>query len=350
MNRKLVILVIILASAYAAVKMLPGEKQSLITESGQGLAVTVVRPAEKMLDQYISATGMLVPREDIAVLTELSGVRVIHLFVDVGDEVQQGQRLALLDAESLQLQARQLAADYQKARDEYARIEPIKDTGAVSRLSVIEKQTAMENAKARFDDAQLAVSRATITAPRGGVIYERRAIVGQLVSASEPLFKIAENGEIEAQLKLPEAEISRVSLQQKVTLQITGSEHKWQGTVRLVTPQVEPASRTAQVRVSIKQDKQLVVGSFVRGDIFVENQSGLSLPVSAIQEDSNGRFVWTLDAANQAVRQPISLTAQQDDVALIEGVSADMRVVARAGAFIKAGEKVNPVEAQGEKN
>jgi hypothetical protein len=117
-----------------------------------------------------------------------------------------------------------------------------------------------------------------------------------------------------------------------------------------VTPQVEPASRTAQVRVSIKQDKQLVVGSFVRGDIFVENQSGLSLPVSAIQEDSNGRFVWTLDAANQAVRQPISLTAQQDDVALIEGVSADMRVVARAGAFIKAGEKVNPVEAQGEKN
>ncbi len=350
MSRKLLLLIIIVIAGYAAFKLFGRDEKPKATESTESLAVSVVQPAEQTLHQRISATGMLIPREEIAVLTELSGVRVKELFVDVGDSVKKGQKLAVLDGESLELQARQLEAEYQKTRDEYARIEPIKDSGAVSKLSVEEKRSAMEAAKARAEDAKLAVRRATITAPQAGVIYERRATLGQLVNASEPLFRIAQGSQIEAQLKVPEAEIGQVRLKQPVTLSVTGSEQEWQGTVRLIAPQIDAASRTALVRVSIKDNATLIVGSFVRGDILVGDTQGLALPSNAIQEDSEGRFVWVIGSDNKAARQAITLTSRQDNTVLVEGVQPEMRVIAKAGAFVKAGDAVSPIEPKAEAN
>lgn len=347
MSRKLILFIIIIVAGYAAFKLLGGgSDKPQVTETSEALAVSVAQPSEQTLQSRVSATGTLVPREEIAVLTELSGVRVKQLFVDVGDSVKKGQKLAVLDGESLELQARQLEAEYQKARDEYARIEPIKDSGAVSKLSVTEKRSAMEAAKARMEDAKLSLRRATITAPEAGVIYERRATLGGLVNASEPLFRIAQGNEIEAQLRVPEAEIGQVKIKQPVTLSVTGSSEEWQGSVRLIAPQIDAANRTAQVRVSIADEATLIVGSFVRAEILTGDQSGLTLPATAIQEDSEGRFVWVVDAESKAVRQPVTLLARQDDMALLEGVEASMCVIAKAGAFVKAGDTVNPLEAK----
>lgn len=350
MSRKLLLLIIIVIAGYAAFTLFGRDEKPKATESTESLAVSVVQPAEKTLHQRISATGMLIPREEIAVLTELSGVRVKELFVDVGDSVKKGQKLAVLDAESLELQARQLEAEYQKARDEYARIEPIKDSGAVSKLSVAEKRSAMEAAKARVEDAKLAVRRATITASQAGVIYERRAMLGQLVNASEPLFRIAQGSQIEAQLKVPEADMAQVRLKQPVTLSVTGSDQEWQGTVRLIAPQIDANTRTASVRVAIEGDNTLIVGSFVRADILVGDKQGLALPATAIQEDSEGRFVWVVGSDNKATRQAITLIARQDNTVLVEGVQPEMRVIAKAGAFVKAGDAVSPIEPKAEAN
>ncbi|PZP84176.1 MAG: efflux RND transporter periplasmic adaptor subunit [Azospirillum brasilense] len=350
MSRKLLLFIIIVIAGYAAFKLFGSDEKPKATVSTESLAVSVVQPSEQTLHQRISATGMLIPREEIAVLTELSGVRVKELFVDVGDSVKKGQKLAVLDAESLELQARQLEAEYQKARDEYARIEPIKDSGAVSKLSVAEKRSAMEAAKARAEDAKLAVRRATITAPQAGVIYERRATLGQLVNASEPLFRIAQGSQIEAQLKVPEADMAQVRLKQPVTLSVTGSDQEWQGTVRLIAPQINANTRTASVRVAIEGENTLIVGSFVRGDILVGDTQGLALPATAIQEDSEGRFVWVVDAENKAARQAITLTSRQDNTVLVEGVQPEMRVIAKAGAFVKAGDVVSPIEPKAEAN
>lgn len=346
MNRKLLLLLIIAIAGYAGFKLLGGKEKSPSIETSEAFAVSVTRPAQQTITQRISATGTLIPREDIAVLTELSGVRVKELFADVGDNVEKGQKLAVLDVESPELQARQLEAEYQKARDEYARIEPIKDSGAVSKVSVAEKRSAMEAAKARMDDAKLAVRRAIITAPQAGIIYERRATLGQLVNANEPLFRIARAGEIEAQIKVTEAEIGRVRLKQPVTLSVTGSTQEWQGTVRLIAPQIDAASRTAAVRVSITGENNLIVGSFVRADILLGDQSGLALPATAIQEDGEGRFVWMLSEENKVARQPVTIVARQDNAVLVEGVATDSRVIAKAGAFVKAGDTVSPVEAK----
>jgi HlyD family secretion protein len=252
----------------------------------------------------------------------------------------------VLDGESLELQAQQLQADYQRAHNEYIRIQPIKDTGAVSQLSVIEKRSAMEAAKARMEEAKLNLRRLTITAPDSGVIYERRARLGNLVNPNEPLFLIAQGNEIEANLHIPEAEISKIRIKQPVTLSVTGSTQEWQGTVRLISPRIDVNKRTAQVRVSIKNKETLIVGSFVQAEIFTHNKSGLALPATAIQKDSESHFVWVVNKENKPIRQTVTLIAQHDNMALVQGITPSMRIIAKAGAFIKAGDTVNPMEGK----
>jgi HlyD family secretion protein len=349
MNRRTIIILIILGIAvYAGIHLFGGKEAEPEKAQAEALAlrVSVVSPTQGTLDETLSVTGNLVPAEEITVLTELSGVRVKALYADVGERVKKGQKLALLDAESLIFQANQLEAEYARARDEYARMEAIKNSGAVSKLSVTEKFTATQAAKARLDDAQLAVKRATIIASDDGVIYERRATLGALVNASEPLFRIAQNGEIEAELRVPEASLGKLTRSQSISLNIAGKQDLVHGTIRLITPQIDAATRTGVVRVKLKDAPKLIAGSFVRGEIALSQSEGLILPATAILEDNTGPYVWVVDASDKAVRTPVSISARHDSQMIVDGVEPSARVIAKAGAFVKEGDNVHPMEAK----
>lgn len=316
----------------------PGPKESA------ALSVTIVKPQLGRIAETISATGMTIPREEIQVMTELANVRVRDVLVDVGDSVRKGQKLAVLDGASLAYQLLPLESDYERARDAFARVNAIKESGAVSRQLVEEKRAEMLAAKARLDDAGLSLKRTAILAPEAGVVFERKAVIGGLVTGSEPLFRIARRQEIEVEALVLESILSTLRPGQPASVTLAGENTPIEGTIRLVTPRVDRATRMAAIRIRLQGAQQIPVGLFASARIVLSEQEGMLLPKTAIQQDGAGDFVWIEGAESRAKRWPVKVTSTDEKQVLVEAIPFYVRVVARAGAFLREGDRLRMVE------
>lgn len=334
-------------AAYAGLSFFDNEARPVTRiAGGERLSVSVATPRETTIVERVGAAGTLVPRETAAVTAELVNARVLSLSADVGDHVRAGDRLAVLDAESQRLQVAQMEADYARTRDDFERIDSIRNSGAVSQSQIVEKRSALAAMKAKLDDARLAVRRAVVTAPADGVVFERRATVGTLTTPGEALFRIAVGGEIEAELRVPEARIGRVRPEQAVTLRISGRPEPLSGRVRLVTPRIDAADRSASVRVAVAVQAGLTVGAYVHGEISLGTVSGLAVPDTAVQQDAEGAFLWTVKAGGRIGRRAVTPLLRWDGLTLLDGATPDLQVVIRAGSLVRSGDLVRAVEAR----
>lgn len=334
-------------AAFAGFQFLEGQARSTAgAVRRETLTVTVVNPQTQTITEHIGATGTLVPREEVVVMAEAANVRIVNVLAEVGDKVRKGDTLAVLDTEGLSLQVAQMEAEYAKIRDEAARISSIKGTGAVSESLVVEKHSALAAMKARLEEARLAARRAVVKAPEAGVIFERRAMIGSLSTTGEPMFRIARHSEIEAELRVPEGDAGRVTASRTVRLTIAGVASTLSGTVRLVSPRIDASDRSAAVRVAVPGYHGAMVGGFVHGTIDLDTVTGPAVPSTAIQRDADGSFIWVVDATGHVARQAITILLQQDGLALVAGIAPDLRVVARAGSLIHAGDFVKMTEAR----
>lgn len=339
MNKRILLLAPAGMLLYGLASLWQGDEPPTTT-AVSALTVTVTKPWQGHIAQTLSANGATVARAEIRIMTELDGLRVRDVLADAGDRVEKGQVLARLDDQSVANQLTQLRSDYERALDAFARVDAIKDSGAVSRQLVVERRTQMQAAKARLDDAALSLKRTTILAPEGGMIFERKAVIGGLVGADEPLFRIARHHEIEVEALVPEAALADLRPGQPAFVTLAGHEGDIEGVIRLVTPHIDPATRMAAIRIRLAGMEAVPVGLFATIRIMQTQWQGALLPRTALQQDGAGTFVWDLGDGSKARRLPVTVLQADEGQVMVEEIPPHARVVARAGAFIKEGDHV----------
>ena len=308
------------------------------------LTVTVVSPVHKVIDQYIHVTGILVPKQEVIVTTERHGGRVIEIYADVGDFVKKGQSLALLDCEHLKYQLSESQNRYEITQDDFSRSETLETRGVISKASIMQKRALMKLAQARLSNAALDVQRCLLIAPEAGLIFERKAMIGGLINNHEPIYRIAGEGDIELEANVPEADLSKLRIGQAATIQITGNSKEIHGVIRLITPQVNRTSRTVNVRITLEKKSNLQLGLFTNASIHIGQISGQTLPSTTLQHDKMGTYVWLLSKHHLAKRQPVTVIEDDRHELVLQDIPKNSKVVARAGAFMTEGYRVNILE------
>ncbi len=110
---------------------------------------------------------------------------------------------------------------------------------------------------------------------------------GGSLSGGEPLFRIVARGEIELDAELSETRMAHVTVGQKAKVQVAGAGEV-EGTVRLISPEVDKATRLGKVRVFLGSRSDLRVGAFARGTIETGRAHNIAVPQSAILYDEEG--------------------------------------------------------------
>jgi HlyD family secretion protein len=308
------------------------------------LSVSVVAAAQKSVDDDIRVIGTVVPRENVVVISELSGLRVRAVYAETGDYVKKGQPIALLDGESLSIDSQSLQTEFERTRDEYERIKEMLVLGIVSKEFGRQRQAAFEVARARLRTAQLNVNRTQIVAPTDGLIYERSATIGGLTNASEPLFRIAKDGKVEMEASVPEALVRRLKPAMPVAVTVAGESAPLAGSVRLITPSVDNTRRATGVRIRFDSERVAPVGVFCEASITVNKVSGWVVPGTALQQDAQGMFVWQVGAENVVGRKPVTVAMRTAGSVVVKESLEGTPIVAKAGAFLKEGDLVATVK------
>jgi HlyD family secretion protein len=171
------------------------------------VAQPVTQPANVAFDSYIGGAGLTESsQENIAIGTSRAGI-VRHLKIEVGDKVEKGDVLFVMDDRDAQAalqqakaQLQQAYAEVQNRRNQYTLVQNVTDTRAISTdeknqrrdaLSVAEASVAV--AEASVKAAQVNVDLHTTRAPFDGVVLTKNIRVGEYAGTgqmTEPLLRL----------------------------------------------------------------------------------------------------------------------------------------------------------------
>ncbi len=356
-------------------------------------AITVVRAQKRMLRDSVLVSGLIAPVEQVQVAPLIEGQPIEALLADVGDMVTAGQVLARLSTTTLTLQKAQLTAsrasalamiaqseaqliDAQSSADEAlrvsARAKALFDQGnssqaaldksnagsvsATSRLSIATQSLEASRANLAFSDAQLSnldlqLSRTEVKAPVAGEITDRNAQIGAIASAAGPaMFTLIRDAELELQADVAESDLQRLEQGQQVTLIVASSADPIKGTVRLIEPTIDVVTRQGRIRIAIGPNDIIRSGMFAQAEVSISNREVLALPATAIGQVQNNSH--TMQITNGRAKM-IQITIGVRDNGWVEvtsGINLDDTVVAKAGAFVRDGDQVNPIPMSDETN
>lgn len=366
-----------------------GAQEATEPKQTQSLPSIVVTSAvDQSISDRVVATGTIQAVEQVYVAPMVDGLSIRTLNADVGDEVEAGSVLVVLNDDALRLQKSELEASLAKAEaglaqlnaqlsetranaDEAKRVSDraaeLSKNGTVStaeadrvralaiatqaRVLSAEQAVAVANAdikvaEAQIDDIDLRLARTEVKAPVAGVISAKNAKVGAIATGnSEPLFAMIRDGAIEMKADVAEADIIKLAVGQPATVTLAGGDTKVEGTIRLIAPTVDPVSRLGTVFISLTATEKARAGMYASALITAEQKQAVVLPQTAVTNE-NGRTI-VRKVENGVIRILPVKTGISDGkfIEVLEGLKAGEEVVARAGAYVRDGDRINPVKS-----
>ena len=293
------------------------------------------------------------------------GGKVSKRLVDVGARVEAGQALAELDAQDLKLSRdaanAQLAAaqaDARLAAAEFERFKVMHERQLVSRSMFDARKSTLDaansrvaQARAQLDVAGNQAAYGVLRAPAAGVIALRQIEAGQVVAAGQMAFGLAEDGEREVAIALPEADVARFTVGQDVLVELWAApDQRVPGVVREIAPAADASSRTFATRVSLKLPESIRVELGQSARVYAANAgaAALSVPLSALTDIGGKPAVWVLDA-NGSGATPVAVQTGpfgETEVPVLGGLEADAWVVISGVHLLREGEKVRPIDRE----
>jgi len=326
------------------------------------LTVTTATLQSTQWPLVLAANGNVTAWQEAVIGSELQGLRLTEVRVDVGSTVRKGQVLALLSSETPAAELAQSRAAVAEAEaalveakanaDRGRQLEP---SGTISKQQfnryVAAEQTAQAQllaaqAKVRADEVRLAQTR--ILAPDDGVISTRSATLGSVVQAGQELFRLVRGNRLEWRAEVTAAELARVRPGMPVSLTTPGGA-RVAGKVRAVAPTIDPQTRNGLVYVDLPAASAARAGMFARGEIDLGRAPALTLPQSAVVLRDGFSYVFRLGGDGRVNEVKVETGRRMGDrVEIRAGLEPGVAVAATGAGFLSDGDLVKvagPVSA-----
>jgi HlyD family secretion protein len=348
--------------------------------------ITVTEIKRRLMRDVVTASGLIAAIEQVQVAPLVEGQQIEDLLADVGDKVTEGQVLARLSTSSLILQKAQLTASLAAAKaaisqaeaqsieasaaaDEANRVAARSATllaqgtysqanadkanaGAISANSrVTIAQQSLESARANLAlvEAQLAnidlnLSRTEVKAPFAGEITARNAQLGAIASAAgQPMFSLIRDAALELRADVAEGDMLRLQVGQTAELHFAGENTPRKGTVRLIEPSIDLATRMGKVRLMIDAAQGVRPGMFAEARILVAERDALAAPITSLASGNAGQTALKV-TDGLANATPVETGIRDGGwIEVVSGLSEGDQIVAKAGAFVRNGDRITAV-------
>lgn len=320
---------------------------------GESLTYRTATATRGTIEQTVTALGSLQPKDYVDVGAQVSG-QLKKVYVEVGDEVKEGDLLAEIDAKTyetelaaararlVQLES-ELAgsqAEFTLAQRQYKRNLELARIDAVSRDDLDTSETAVkttqatiasltaqiEQQKSTVEGAEVNLGYTKIYAPMNGTVTSQTALQGQTLNANQTaptILTISDLSTMTVEAEVAEADVGRLSPGMPVYFTTLGAANeRWRSTVRqiLPTPEIENDVVLYTVLVDIANPDGKLMKDMTTQVFFLlgEAQDAITVPVGAVSEGADGKsYVSVMTEDGPRPRQV--------EVGLTNRVSAEIR-------------------------
>ncbi|MGC3957056.1 MAG: efflux RND transporter periplasmic adaptor subunit [Verrucomicrobiota bacterium] len=352
---------------------------TLLTSCGKGRApqsgapkesapreVRVARTTFRPMERTLQVVGTLAAQNEATVAAQVAGQLEKNL-VDLGDRVQAGQELALIDTTSYTALASASAANLTRAnasaanaaqnlkRAEDLQRENIASTSDLEAAVAEAARTRAEVKAAEANDAvaRLAVDRSRVKAPFTGIIAERLASPGDYLAIGTPIVRLVQTDPLRLRLEVPERDAVVVRVGQNVRILLEGDTNNYSGQLNRIAPAIRADNRMLPVEADVPNPGGLRAGLFVRAQIVITApKETLSVPTKAIVTFAGLEKVVAIKDGKAAEKTVTTGRRDSDWVEILSGLDTGETIILdpagiRTGqSVVVANQSSNPKTAQ----
>lgn len=295
------------------------------TEVVEAVPVKVMKLEKRNIAKTLDYTATLQADEQVYYAPAAAG-RIGRIYVEVGDRIKKGQLLVEMDPTNF----RQAKVQLKNLETEYNRAVKLNETGSISKQAYDAAVTNYEVAKSNYDFLE---ENTKMPAPFDGIVTGKYFEDGELYTgvaaggAAKPsIIAIEKINPLKAYVNLSEQYFLAVKKGTKVELRSSiYPDRVFEGTVSIVYPTIDPASRTFTVEVKIPNgDEALRPGMYGTINFFIGETETVVVPALAVLklQGANNRYVF-LNKDGKAKRVEVTLGRRFEDQ--VEIISDEIR-------------------------
>lgn len=304
------------------------------------------------------ASGHIRARDEVNLAFRIGG-RMIERRVGVGDRVQAGETVAVLDSEvernsrntaQAEVAAARAALDQSEAFEKRQKqlltervISPNEYDVSLRQLKTTKAQ--LDAAEAQLKSAEEQLGYTELKSDAAGVITQKGAEPGEVVPAGKMILQVAQETGRDAVFDVA-AQAIRDGLALGAEGEVWLADHpeiKAEGKVREISPQADPVTRNYQVKVELLDPPAgMFLGATVLGRLKLKAESLIEVPSSSLTMIEDKPAVWVVDAKDGRVhRRAITIARHApDSVIVTDGLNSGERVVTAGVQTLHEGQPV----------
>jgi len=246
---------------------------------------------------------------------------VMAVPVKEGERVEAGTVIVKLDDRVALAQAEKARHAVEFAEQQMARQNRLKSIEGTSEKSFQEAAQQLAAATAAWASAQAQVALVQLASPLAGIVARINAQPGQTVEPNTVVAEVIDPARLVATASVPAKEAITLKVAQRAELVADrGSELIVTGQVFFIGPQVDAATDTTLVRVSVPPDAGFRLGQFVRVRIITEERADkLAVPREAVYTDHDGQSTLSIVEGDKAIQKTVKAGLRDGNLVEVEG-------------------------------
>lgn len=316
--------------------------------------VKTMKVSEQDVDQLAVYTASVEPDVINNISAQMAN-RIKAIYVDEGVRVAKGQKLVILDDVSTtqyELAVDNAKAALRNAQTNYDRAVELLKIGGGTQQSVDQMEVTLVNSKNALAQAERTLANArentVLTSPISGVVTARNYDPGDMTGAL-PILTVAQVNPVKVVINVNESQLASISKGMPVDLTFnTYGDEVFKGTVSLVMPTVDSASRTVGVEITLpNSDGRVLPGMFGRATIALGNANRVVVPDRAVvkQQGSGDHYVYVLNSDGTVSYDKVELGQRiGTSYELISGVPSGAEVIVEGQNALADGKKVQVIK------
>ncbi len=313
--------------------------------SAKAHLIEIATAEAKTLGRSSVHTGTIRARRSLRVFTQEEG-RITNLPHYEGDLVAEDGLLLSLDDALLRAQLDKATATRHQAELDLKRLEGLNRKKLVSEDELARARTALEVAHAEESVLRTRLSYTVERAPFAGVVQERLAEPGDVVSKYTHVLTLTDPASLVIELGVSELVLPRLQVGDPVQVRIDAlGAQSFPGRILRMHPSLDPRTRQGTLEVALTPiPAKATAGQFCRVTVRPSGTKRLLIPFTALRRDRQGEFVFRLDPDRRATRVPVrSGDKFAGRVEILEGLGDGDHVVVRGFLGLRDGMVVKVV-------
>jgi len=297
-------------------------------EPPQVVILTTVTQAS--LTPSLTGVGTFTAYNDVVLKAETCG-RIEDIHFKEGDHVKPGQKLFTLYNGEQTAALNKANASLTLRKHKLARNQKLKEKDFISSQTLEELEAEVAEKEADLAFAQEDFAKTLIVAPFEGVLSRRKVSRGAFVQEGDELVRIQDLAPIRLAFQLPQTDIPKVKLKDKVTATTDVYPEKiFEGVVEAIEPSVNEATRSVTVYASFDNTEELLIPGLythVKLGSAQKTMPSLVIPEQALLIRQDGSYVYK-QAGDKAVLTKVTLgTRTNDQAEVLSGLQVGDQIV-----------------------